>query len=169
MFVIETKRLDIYQLTLKDAGFILELVNDPDFIRFIGDRNIKTMDEARDYLETGPMKSYTTNGFGLYSIQLKKTDAPIGICGLIKRPELDDVDIGYAFLPQYRGKGYAFEATEAVLESGKNGLGLKRIVAITSPDNQASIRLLEKAGFCFEKMLILPGETAETKLFAIHF
>ena len=169
MLVIETKRLEISRLELTDAGFIHQLVNDPDFIHYIGDRQVRTIDDARGYIEKGPLKSYSLNGFGLYSIKVKDSDMLIGICGLIKRTELEDIDIGYAFLSQYRGKGYAYEATEAVLEYGKNELRLKRIIAITTTDNLPSIRLLEKAGFGFEKMILMSGETAEIKLFAVNF
>jgi len=112
---------------------------------------------------------YSRLGFGLYLVELKEEDRPIGICGLIKRDALEDVDIGFAFLPVYWGKGYAYEAASAVMDYGKTDFGLKRLVAITSPDNDASISLLEKLGFRFERMVKLSDKSEELKLFAIEF
>ena len=169
MTITETERLVISQLELSDAAFIIELVNDPDWIRYIGDRGVKTTDDACTYLNNGPIKSYGLNGFGLFLVKLKEEDIAIGMCGLIKRPGLDDIDIGYAFLPKARGKGYAYESAVAVLEYGKDVLGLKRIVAITTPDNKDSIHLLEKLGMKFEKMIKITDDADETTLFAIDF
>ncbi|MDB5986303.1 MAG: Protein N-acetyltransferase, RimJ/RimL family [Nevskia sp.] len=148
--MIETERLHLRRLALDDAGFVLGLLNQPSWLRFIGDKNVHTLDDARRYLEQGPMASYQRNGFGLYLTALKTKATPLGICGLIKRDSLQDVDIGFAFLPEFCGQGYAFEAAAAVLHYGRHTLGLRRIVAITSPDNQHSIRLLQKLGLKFE-------------------
>ncbi len=169
MAITETERLIICKLELDDAAFIVELLNDPGWIRYIGDRGVKTIDDAGAYLSNGPIKSYGLNGFGLFLVKLKEEGTPIGMCGLIKRPGLDDIDIGYAFLPEARGKGYAYESAAAVLEYGKNVIGLKRIVAITTPDNKDSIRLLEKLGMQFEKMIRVTEEADETTLFAINY
>jgi RimJ/RimL family protein N-acetyltransferase len=165
MTLLETDRLSIHQLTLKDAPFILELLNEPSFIKNIGDRGVRTLDDARNYLLNGPIKSYEQHGFGLFLITLKSENTRIGLCGLIKRDGLDDVDIGYAFMPQFWGQGYASEAATAVLHYGTNTLGLKRIVAITSPDNYSSMRVLEKIGLHFEKKIVLPGISEESNLF----
>ncbi len=149
-----------------DAEFILGLLNDPSFLRFIGDKGVRTLDDAQEYILNGPVASYERFGFGLYLTARKDDAAPIGICGLLKRDSLKDVDVGFAFLPQFWSKGYAFEAASAVIAHGRNVLGLKRIVAVTSPDNDLSIRLLEKLGMKFESMVRLSEESAEIRLFA---
>lgn len=164
--ILETERLSLRKFVLDDAAFILELVNDPDWLRFIGDRGVRTLDDARNYLRNGPLAMYERVGFGLYLVERKSDGVPLGMCGLIKREGLDDVDIGFAYLPQYRAQGYAFEAAAATLVYGRQTFGLKRIVAITSLDNNRSIQLLEKLGFAFEKLIKLPGDDEELKLFA---
>ena len=164
--VLETDRLILRRLSTEDAGFILELVNEPSWLRFIGDKGIRTIEDARDYILKGPVDSYLRFGFGLYLTELKEGGVPIGICGLIKRESLKDVDIGFAFLPGFWGRGYAYESAAAVMEYGKHSLGLKRIVAITTPDNHNSIRVLEKLGLSFEQMIRPPDEDTELKLFA---
>ena len=169
MNITETKRLIICKLELTDASFIVELLNDPDWIRYIGDRGVRTVDDACNYLTNGPMKSYEANGFGLFLVKLKDEGTPVGMCGLIKRVGLEDIDIGYAFLPEARGKGYAYESAAAVLEFGKDVIGLKRIVAITTPDNKNSIHLLEKLGLKFEKMVKITEDADETTLFGINY
>lgn len=148
-----------------DAEFILTLLNDPAFLRFIGDKGVRTLDDARNYILNGPGEMYARLGFGLYLTELKEGGMPIGICGLIKRAGLDDVDIGFAFLPDFRAKGYAYEAAAAVMAYGKNVLGLKRIVAITSADNHASGKLLEKLGLPFERMIRLSEGAEQVRLF----
>ena len=164
--VLETSRLALRRMSPDDAEFILELLNDPSFLRNIGDRGVRTVDGARTYIRTGPMESYERFGFGLYLMELKDTREPIGICGLLKRESLQDVDVGFALLPRFWSKRYAVEAVSAVLAYGRNTLGLKRIVAITSPDNVASINLLSKFGFRFEGMTRLSESSPEIKLFA---
>ncbi len=146
--------------------FILELLNDPSWLRFIGDKGVRTLDDARDYISKSLTAMYERLGFGLYLTELKDDGTPVGICGLIKRDSLADVDIGFAFLPEFRGAGYAYEAASAVMAYGERALGLNRIVAITSPDNYDSARLLEKLGFDFERMVKLSGDSEELKLFA---
>jgi RimJ/RimL family protein N-acetyltransferase len=165
--VIETDRLALRPLTVDDAAFIFELVNDPDWLRFIGDRGVRTLEDARNYILNGPVAMYERVGFGLYLVELKSDSTPIGMCGLIKREGLDDVDLGFAYLPKYRAQGYAYEAASAVQAYGRQTLGLKHIVAITAVDNEPSIRLLEKLGFVFEKTIRLPNDDEELKLFAI--
>lgn len=164
--ILETDRLVLRRLVVEDAEFILNLLNEPSFRRYIGDKGVRTIDHARDYILTGPIASYERFGFGLYLTELKQTQAPIGICGLLKRETLVDVDIGFAFLPQYWRQGYAFESASAVIAYGKDVLGLDRIVAITSPDNDASINVLKKLGLKFERMIKLSEDTPEIKLFA---
>ena len=135
-----------------DAPFILELLNDPSFIRNIGDRRVRTLDGARAYIRKGPVASYERFGFGLWLVELKD-GASIGMCGLLKRNVLEDVDVGFAYLPAYQAKGYGFEGARAVLDHGRDVLRLPRIVAIVNNDNGPSARLLEKLGMKFERMV----------------
>ena len=165
MNILKTERLILSELDLDDAPFIYELVNDPDWLRYIGDRNVHNVNDTKNYLMKGPIASYAQHGFGLYLIRLKKDNIRIGICGLLKRDTLPDVDVGFALLPEYRGKGYATEAAQAVIDYGENRLGLKRIVAIAAPDNETSARVLEKLGFHFKGMIRLTENDPESKLF----
>ena len=165
MLVLETDRLALRRFTLDDAEFIFRLVNDPSWLRFIGDKNVRNLDDARRYLREGPLDMYQRHGFGMYRVEEKASGAPAGMCGLIRRDTLPDVDVGYAFLPEFRGKGYAFEAASAVLAHGYRSFGMRRILAITSPGNDSSIRVLEKAGMTFERLMeFTPGDPV--KLFA---
>ena len=166
MNIIETERLTLCKLSTADAGFILDLLNQPSFIRYIGDRGVRTLEDAERYILNGPVASYERYGFGLYLTQLKESHSPIGMCGLIKRDTLEDVDIGFAFLPQFWLKGYAFESASAVLAYARNTLGIKKILGIATPDNTGSIRVLEKIGLKFEKMVKLSEDAVELKLFA---
>jgi len=165
--VLETDRLILRRLSIDDAEFILQLLNEPSFLRFIGDKGVRNIDDARNYILKGPVDMYRRLGFGLYLTELKDGGVPIGICGLIKRDALEDVDIGFAFLPKFWAKGYAYEAAYAVMTYGKDVVGLKRIVAITSPDNHASAKLLEKLGLQFERMVRLSDDAEEVRLFVI--
>jgi ribosomal-protein-alanine N-acetyltransferase len=165
--ILETERLLLRQFSRDDAPFILELVNEPSFIKNIGDRGVRTPADAESYILNGPVASYAKNGFGLYLVALRETNEPIGMCGLIKRAQLDDVDIGYAFLPRFWSRGYAAESARAVKDYAKDKLDLKRIVAITNPDNEDSIRVLKKLGFGFERMVRLAQDDIDLKLFAL--
>jgi RimJ/RimL family protein N-acetyltransferase len=164
--ILETERLVLRRLTKDDAAFILELLNEPAFLENIGDRGARTLADARRYIARGPMESYRKFGFGLYLVELKDSGAPIGICGLLKRDWLEDVDIGFAFLQKFRSRGFGRESAAAVMHYGWTTLHLKRIVAITKPTNQASIALLEKLGLRFEKIITQPDYAGENKLFA---
>lgn len=167
MNVIQTDRLLLVHLTAEDAPFIFELLNTPEWLQYIGDRGIKTLEDASNYLLNGPLKSYSLNGFGLFLVKLRDSNTPIGICGLIRRPALEDVDIGFAFLSRYTGQGYAFEAANATLTYAQKELGLSRVVAITTADNVHSIRLLEKTGMNFEKKVRIEEDADELLLYAI--
>lgn len=169
MIVLETERLVLRRLTLNDAPFIVELLNEPSFLRFIGDRGVRDEAGARRYLTAGPLASYERFGFGLYLAFLRETGDPIGMCGLLKRDTLPDVDIGFAYRPAFWGKGYAREAAAATLEHGRARLGLRRIVAITSPDNDGSRRVLESIGLRYEGMTRLGEDPREVRLFGIDF
>jgi RimJ/RimL family protein N-acetyltransferase len=149
---LSTPRLRLSPFTLDDAPFVLELVNDPDWLRYIGDRNVRGLEDARRYLREGPIASYARNGFGLLRVALATTAEPVGMCGMVRRDTLPGPDLGFAFLPRYRGHGYAREAVDAVLADARERLRLDRILAITTPDNAGSIALLEKAGFTFERL-----------------
>lgn len=163
--MIVTERLVLSELVPDDAPFIHTLVNDAGWLRYIGDRGVRTLDDARAYIENGPMASYARNGFGLYRVSVRDGDDAVGMCGLIKRDTLKHVDIGFAFLPDARGRGYAREAAFATLAHARDNLGLDRIVAIVSPGNAPSIRLLTLLGMRMERTL-RPGESDEVLLYA---
>ena len=163
--MIETDRLRIEKLSVEDAAFMLELVNTPSWLTFIGDRHVRTLSEARQYILDGPIKAYEQFGFGSYVVKLRDSDIPIGLCGLFKRDTLDDVDIGFAFLPDYAGKGYGYESASAVMTYATGPLGLTRIIGLTTAANHSSIRLLEKLGLRFEKKINFREDGEESLLF----
>lgn len=165
MILLETDRLILREFTTDDAAFILLLLNNPTWLQYIGDRNVKTIDDAHNYLLNGPMKSYEVNGFGLSMVEMKHDRTPIGMCGLIKRETLEHADIGFALLPEYAGAGYAYEIAIATMRYAKDKLGLDPIVAITSVDNTRSISLLKKIGLNFEKMIMFDA-SEELMLFS---
>jgi RimJ/RimL family protein N-acetyltransferase len=166
MVIIETERLSLSHLVPEDAEFVLELLNQPSFIRYIGDKGVRTLDDARRYIADGPARSYKVNGFGLNLVRLKASNTPIGICGVLKRDTLPDPDIGFAFLPSYWNQGYALESAAAVMTHAQETLGLGRILAITSPDNEASEKLLGKIGLRFCRLTKLAEDANEVKLFS---
>ena len=166
--ILASERLYIRELTLKDAPFFYELVNDPDWIRFIGDRNVQTIADAEDYLENRIFKSYATSGFGFYAVVLKSTNEVVGISGFVKRDELEHVDVGFAFLPRGRGQGYAFESTQALMEHGLQTLKFQKVLAIANNDNERSHNLLKKLGFQFENHVQLYDEEAKISLFCFN-
>ncbi|GLH71993.1 N-acetyltransferase [Geothrix limicola] len=149
MTLIQTKRLTIRLLALEDAPFILRLLNEPSFIENIGDKDVRTLAQAENYLSQGPLTSYAAHGHGLWMVQHRTTGNPMGMCGLIKRDTLPELDLGYALVPEFWGLGYGREAAAACLDWGRNTLGLEGILAIVSPGNAASTRLLESLDFRF--------------------
>jgi [ribosomal protein S5]-alanine N-acetyltransferase len=165
MRILATERLELREATTADDAFILELLNDPDFLRNIGDRGVRTLEEARTYIENGPVASYAQHGFGMWVVELREGARPIGLCGLVKRDWLEDVDIGFAFLPQYRAHGYAYESANAVRGYGTGVLRLPRIAAIVAPHNADSIRLVEKLGLRFERMVRAPNEDSDIRMY----
>jgi RimJ/RimL family protein N-acetyltransferase len=167
--IIETERLRLRPLSADDAEFMLRLLNERSFLDNIGDRGVRTIEDARAYLAEGPLASYERFGFGLCRVELKETTVPTGICGLLKRDVLEDVDIGYALFPEFWSKGYAHEAATAIMTLAREQFGFKRVLAITNPNNKSSIRLLEKMSFRFERMVRLTDDAPESKLFARHF
>lgn len=163
--VLETERLISRELTLDDSPFIIELLNTPGWLRFIGDRNVETIGHAQNYLQYGPMKSYEQNGFGLYMVAAKSNNTPLGMCGVIKRDTLEYPDIGFTFLRQFAQQGFGFEAAKAILTLAQESLHLSTILAITDLDNEAFIKLLKKIGLRYSKGFRLPNEFTTLLLF----
>lgn len=179
MPILETERLILREIdSAVDAEFILTLLNSPGFLKYIGDRGIRTLDQSGEFIENRLRKSYADHGYGLYAVDLRSgsptadantfssTFNSMGICGFVKRDGLPHADLGFAFLPQFEKQGYAFESAIAVMEFGRKVLGLDRVLAITSVDNDASGRLLAKLGFVFEDLIVLPHSDEELKLFS---
>jgi len=162
---LESPRLRVRPMTEADAGFILKLVNERGFLQNIGDKGVRTLEDARGYISSGAMASYERHQFGLGVVELKSTGEPIGMCGLLQRESLDAPDLGYAYFEQHWSKGYAFEAASLVLKDAESRLGLHRILAIISIDNTASERVLQKLGFVLSRVITLPGSADPTKLF----
>ncbi len=168
MEILETERLRLRTLGADDADFYLQLVTDPSWLRYIGDKGIHSLDEARAAIESGPVESQRVNGFSLYLVELKSSGAPLGICGLVRRETLPDIDLGYAFLPAHCAQGFAREAAIAVLNYARASLGMTNLLAIVSPDNERSIRLLDQLGFRFERRLRLRPERDEGCLYSLE-
>jgi RimJ/RimL family protein N-acetyltransferase len=164
--ILETERTILREINAADAGFILDLLNQPSFIKYIGDRGVRTTEQSREFIESRFIESYKKFGYGLWAVELKDNHAPIGICGFVRRDSLPDADIGFAFLPQFERKGYAFETVAASMNYGRDVLHLKRVLAITSLDNESSIKLLGKINFKFDGLIKLAPETEELKLFS---
>ena len=163
---LETHRLYLQEFGLDDAEFIIELLNSDGWLKYIGDRNVKTIEEAEAYLLNGPMKSYEENGFGLAMVQIKDGRIPIGVCGLIKRNYLDHVDIGYALLPEYWGKGYDYEIADGTVLYAQEHLGIDEILGVTLKENARSISVLNKIGLNFDKHIWVESDNEEVMLFS---
>jgi [ribosomal protein S5]-alanine N-acetyltransferase len=164
--VLDTPRLRLRLVTPADASFIVQLLNDPDFLAQIGDRGVRTASDARRYIAKGPRASYRRYGFGLWVVQLRRRRIAIGLCGLLHRDSHPDVEIGYALLSRFRRRGYALEAAHATLRHAVGALGIKRIMAITALDNIDSIKLLSRIGFEYQGLVRFTGDGAESRLFA---
>jgi len=165
-YILETERLKLREFTLQDADFIIELLNSPGWLQFIGDKNVKNKEQATTYLLNGPLKSYAENGFGLSLVEKKEDKTAIGMCGIIKRENLDHPDIGFAFLPAFNGQGYAFEIASATLLHAKEKLGIQKISAITMAANVKSIQLIEKIGLRYIKTFCFPNSETELQLYS---
>ncbi|MFK8021668.1 MAG: GNAT family N-acetyltransferase [Pseudomonadales bacterium] len=163
--LFSTERLSLRKLATTDAEFIVRLVNEPSWLDNIGDKKVSTIEDAEEYLLSGPMTMYETFGFGLYCVELRDSKLPIGMCGLIKRDGLNNVDIGFALLPEFCGVGYALEAAQATMHYGHKQLGIETLDAITLPTNSSSIRLLQKIGFVFQKAIFMPGDPEQLSLY----
>lgn len=167
-FPLQTEHLKMRRLNLDDAGLMLAIWNDPGFIRNVADRGIRTVEQAQEAMEKGAMHLYETYGYGPYRVALRDCDTAIGLCGLFRRDSLDDPDIGYAILPDHRGKGIAYEASAAVIEHARSDLALKRLIALISPNNSASIGLIRKLGLEFERMHRMPDDDDEVCIYAMQ-
>lgn len=165
-YILSTERLILRHFTINDTQFIIELVNSPGWIENIGNRNITTEEQAKEYLQNGPLKSYAVNGFGLWLVEMKNDSTPIGMCGILKRDNLESPDIGFAFLPSFTGKGFAYEIAHATMTFATDILKLPVIFAITIPTNISSIKLLEKIGLRLIKTLTSPDDNKELLLFS---
>ena len=168
MLIAESERLIIKHLTEEDAAFILDIYNTEGFLQYIGDRNIRSLQDAKQFLIDSPLKMYREKGISLYRVDLKETNTPIGLSGLIKRDTLQEIDLGYAFLPAYFGKGYALESANLVLDYAKNTLGLERVLAITQADNKSSIALLKKLGMKYNGPHLLEDDDADIDLYSLE-
>lgn len=164
--MIETQRLVVRALNSGDAAFIVELVNSPGWLKYIGNRNVSTKEQAIKYLKDGPLQSYQLNGFGLWMVELKSGQVPVGICGLLKRPHLEHPDLGFAFLPGYMGQGYAFEAATAVVNYSWSELKLPDVLAVALPENARSNKLLTKLGFKEVGPIFFPESNEELRLWS---
>lgn len=165
--MLETERLRIDPFTLEDAPFIITLLNTPGWLENIGNRAVRTLEDARQYLANGALWSYEQFGLGPYRVRLKNTETAIGMCGLFKRDTLNNFDIGFAFLPEYTGKGYGYESASAIIAYARDTFGLTHVAGITKPTNQPSIRLLEKLGMSFEKTIYFNQESPDNLLFGM--
>jgi ribosomal-protein-alanine N-acetyltransferase len=166
MTTLFTPRLRIDELTAEDAPFMLAMLNDPDFITNVADRGVRSLDQARQYISEGPVRSSREHGFGMFAVRLRDCGETVGLCGLVRRPQLEDVDIGYGFLPVGRGRGLAAEAAHRVWEHATGALGLRRLVAIVAPGNAPSIRLLEQLGLRYERDIRLAPQEAPLRLYS---
>lgn len=168
-FAVETERLRLRRFTPADASFMLRQLNEPSFIANIADRGVRNLEQATAYLENGPISSYRLNGFGFWAVLEKNSGTVIGMCGLVKRDNLPDPDLGYAFLPEYFGKGMAFEATQACLLSARQDYALPRLLAIVNPGNQPSRRLLDRLAFIYDGMHPVYAGEPELCLYRLDF
>ena len=169
MWALETERLVLRRMTADDAEFILKLVNEPSFLRFIGDKGVRNHADAVQYIQTGPVATYERFGFGQYLVELKESRVPIGMCGLTKKDYLTDPDIGFSLQPAFWSQGYAYEAANAVKTYANDVLGISRLLAVTNPDNESSIKLIKKLGLRFERMVRLSEDASELKLFVSDY
>lgn len=166
--IVETERLIVRELTLADAPFVLELLNEPAFHQYIGDKGVRDIPGAEKYLREGPLAMYARHGFGLWLLAPKHGGEPVGICGLLQRDYLPAPDLGFALLARHTGLGYAHESSVAILRHGRETLKLPRLLAITAAENPPSVGLLQKLGFRFQGMTNLPGFAAPSRLFQLE-
>jgi RimJ/RimL family protein N-acetyltransferase len=164
--VLETERLRLKQFTFDDIPFVIELLNSPGWLQFIGDRNVRTPEQAKSYLENGPLKSYALNGYGLCLVERKDDGQPVGMCGILNREALDSPDIGFAFLPAFHGQGYALEIAQATIDDARETWGVSKLAAVVLEANTRSIRLLEKIGLSYVRPIQFPGSEDKLLLYS---
>lgn len=167
MALMTSERLSIRQVTAADASFILSLLNEPSFIEGIADKKVHSLEQAVKYINDSFTKSYHDNGYGMYLVSLREGEIPVGICGLIRREYRDDFELGYAFAKAFWSNGYAQEAVKTVLNYGQTVLEAKEFIAVTSMDNQASIKTLERVGFVFNCIEKLAAYDEESRLYKL--
>lgn len=167
--IIETERLILRKIEESDCEFVYSLLNSPGWLKYIGDRGINNLEDAKNYIREKVISLYDRHGYGPYGVRTKLNNSLIGFCGLFRREFLEDPDIGFAFLPEHSGKGYAIESALAVLEYARDILGLKKVVAITLEENERSINVLKKLGMNFKEKIIYPGSGEELLLYSIEF
>jgi len=168
LIILKTKRLFLRRLVRDDAEFILHQLNEPSWLKFIGDKNVYSLNDAKKYIELAPMTMYERYGFGLFLVCAKETSIPLGLCGLMKRDNLDDADLGYAFLPEFWKQGFALEAVESMIDYAKNTHKLSRILALSKSSNTASIKLLNKVGFLFDRDLKLKEDEDKLQIYQLQ-
>lgn len=168
MTVLHTERLTLTRLSYDDCDFVYELVNEPAFKRFIGDKKVNTLADAREYLRTGPIGSYEQHGYGMFLVSTKESCEAVGMCGLVKRDQFEDPDVGFAFLQRFWARGFALESAQAVVNYGAGQLGLQRMIAIVDPRNKASVRLIRKLGFAYERMVRMQGDEFDIQLYSLE-
>ena len=166
---LETARLTLRRIEWDDAPFLVGLLNQPSFLANIGDKGVRNDEDARRYMREGPMAMYETYGYGLWHVTRRSDGVPLGMCGLLRRDILPDTDVGYAFLPEFWGQGYAFEAADATVRHGAGKFGLKRIIGVVSEGNMPSIRVLEKLGMSFERMYSMRPNEPDVRLYGRTF
>lgn len=166
LVIAETAHLTLRRTTLADAAFLCRLLSDPDWLRNIGDRGVRTIEDAEQFVRNKLWKAYETDGFGMYTVETQTDRRPAGICGIVRRPSLPGPDLGFALLPEFRGRGFALEAASAVMDYARDVLHLPPLLAITTPDNERSGRLLVKLGFEFQRLVRLTPDGGEVKLYA---
>lgn len=167
-YIMETERLRLREFDSTDGELIFALLNSPGWLKYIGSRSISTIDDAVNYIDTKLRKSYRESGFGFYLVELKASGEKAGMCGLVKRDGLDDVDIGFALLPEFENKGYAYESSQCVINYAVKKLNINKLAAITLPNNLPSIKLLEKLGMKFDKKINIPGDPEELLLYTME-
>jgi [ribosomal protein S5]-alanine N-acetyltransferase len=155
---LDTERLELHPFAEGDAEFVLRLLNEPSFLRYIGDRGVHDLESARRYIVDGPVASYARHGYGLMRVVRKADGEALGMCGVLKRDALPEADLGFSFFPAYWSQGYAYEAARAALSHARDMLGVGRILAITTKDNEPSMRLLARLDFRFDRMIAMGAE-----------
>ncbi|PZD79246.1 GNAT family N-acetyltransferase [Mesonia sp. K7] len=164
----ETERLFLRPTSIEDSQFIFDLLNSPKWIKYIGQRNINSPKEAENYIKVKMIPQLEKMGFSNYTVIRKEDQQKMGTCGLYNRKGIDGVDIGFAFLPDYEKKVYAYEAAFQIKQAAFEDFGLKKLNAITIKENLSSRKLIEKLGLTFVQNIRIPGDEEELMLYVIE-